>query len=235
MSTKVILLGNLGGSLRTMASSISMGKWVATITIPPLFLCSEIMYSSSLTPSSSKATEGSSSSQMGLSMASSLASWSLFLCPIESIFAFSFANRPSPISSSAGSDLSPGLPSRTSNHWTLSRTVRLVLMASLRESQLSWSLYWWKTPDSVMSWPFQRTSPPEGRENPASMRRKVVLPDPFAPVRTREPPSWRVTFTFRRICWAFRMHETFLRTRRGSWGFLRDIISLLGCVFVGVR
>lgn len=69
-----------------------------------------------------------------------------------------------------------------------------------------------------MSWPFQRISPAEGLEKPASIRRKVDLPDPLVPVRTRAPPSWRETFTCFRICWAFLMQETFFRRRRGVGG-----------------
>lgn len=126
------------------------------------------------------------------------------------------------MNSRAGKDL-PCLYSRTSNHWTLSRTVKLDFMASLSESQLSWSLYWWKTPDSVMSCPFHRISPAEGLENPASILRKVDLPEPFAPVRTRAPPSWIEMFVWRRICWAFLMQETLLRSSRGSGGLRKDI------------
>lgn len=74
-----------------------------------------------------------------------------------------------------------------------------------------------------MSWPFQRISPAEGFENPASIRKKVDLPDPLVPVRTRAPPSWRETLTWRRICCAFLMQETFLRRRRGVGGFHGDI------------
>lgn len=226
ISAKVILRGNRGGSLKIMASSMSIGICVATITIPPFFLCSAMMYSSNLTPSSSNATEGSSSSQIGLSIANNLASCRRLRCPIDNIFAFSFANLPSPISSMAGIDL-PCFPSSTSNHWTLSMMVKFSLMASLSESQFSWSLYWWNTPDSVMSCPFHRILPAEGRENPANIRKNVVLPEPLVPDSTSALPSWIETLTFLRICWAFRIQDTWSSRSRGSGGPLRDIVLSL--------
>uniref|UniRef100_A0A2P2IRA9 Uncharacterized protein MANES_14G111800 n=1 Tax=Rhizophora mucronata TaxID=61149 RepID=A0A2P2IRA9_RHIMU len=113
-----------------------MGRCVATNTIPPCFLCSAIMSSSNFTPSSSSATEGSSSNQIGRSIASNLASCSRFRWPIESILDLSFANLPSPISSRAGRDF-PCLYSRSSKNSVFSRTVCLSLIASFRVSQLS--------------------------------------------------------------------------------------------------
>ncbi|KAL5650458.1 hypothetical protein ACJX0J_041267, partial [Zea mays] len=89
--------------------------------------------------------------QMGRSIASSLASCSRFLCPMESILAFSFMSLPRPMSSMAGPDLLPSFPSRSSNHWTFSSTVSFSLTASLSDIQLSCSLYCWKTPGEVMS------------------------------------------------------------------------------------
>ena len=205
-----------------MASSIWIGWWVATITMPPFFLWSAIIYSSNLNPSSSSATDGSSSNQIGLSSASNLASWTLFRWPIDSLRGFSFANLPSPISSNAGIDL-PSFLSSSSNHTTFSKTVNLSLMASLRESQLSWSLYWSKTPAFVTSWPFQRTCPADGRLNPANMRNIVVFPEPFAPDSTSALPSWRETFVCRRIWCPFLMQDTLLRRSLGSGAFRRDI------------
>lgn len=76
-----------------------------------------------------------------------------------------------------------------------------------------------------MSWPFQSISPADGFEKPANMRKNVDLPEPLVPVSTSAPPSWRETFMWRKICWAFLIHETLFSRSRGSGGLHKDISS----------
>uniref|UniRef100_A0A804M9Z5 Uncharacterized protein n=1 Tax=Zea mays TaxID=4577 RepID=A0A804M9Z5_MAIZE len=58
--------------------------------------------------------------------------------------------------------------------------------------------------------------PRRGARKPASMRRRVVFPEPLAPVRTRAVPSWTLRLMSQSTFCAFRMQETLLSRSRGG-------------------
>jgi hypothetical protein len=92
--------------------------------------------------------------------------------------------------------------------------------ASLSDIQLSCSLYCWNTVCAF------RMQDPRAREKPASMRRRVVFPEPLAPVSTNAVPSWTLRLMSRSTVCAFRMQETLLRRSRGGSGLNGGINAL---------
>ena len=185
-------MSRCASSSTVSAGSASTRSCVAITTQCPAARSSSTMRATALRPCASRPAVGSSRRTTSARRASTCARWTLCCCPPDNACIGLLRNWVTPIRSIASSTAvrssGPGRPRRPSEAKRPMRTTSEARNGSVPRDFGCCGRYATDADREPGHSPSTRQSPETGSSSPASVRRIVLLPEPFVPIRTTSSP-----------------------------------------------